>query len=77
VTLIVDKQDSHLTLPLADRFTGERLDQAIQVVLNSVVFRSSGQDLTTWGTYIEMVSRFSEPVLLALAVLAMRSRIKR
>lgn len=77
VTLIVDKQDPHLTLPLDDRFTEERLDQAIQVVLNSVVFRSSGQDLTTWGTYTEMVSRFIEPVLLALAVLAMRSRIKR
>ncbi|MFD7409340.1 hypothetical protein ACFV7R_43460 [Streptomyces sp. NPDC059866] len=77
VTLIVDKQDPQLTLPLDDRFTGERLDQAIQVVLNSVVFRSSGQDLTAWGTYTEMVSRFTEPVLLALAVLAMRSRIKR
>ncbi|MGW0633203.1 hypothetical protein [Streptomyces sp. NPDC002758] len=77
VTLIVDKQDPQLTLPLGDRFTGERLDQAVQVVLNSVVFRSSGQDLTTWGTYTEMVSRFTEPVLPALAVLAMRSRIKR
>ncbi|MER6010117.1 pentapeptide repeat-containing protein [Streptomyces bluensis] len=77
VTLIVDKEDPQLTLPLGGRFTGERLDQAVQVVLNSVVFRSSGQDLTTWGTYTEMVSRFTEPVLLALAVLAMRSRIKR
>ncbi|MET9387690.1 hypothetical protein ABZY09_43485 [Streptomyces sp. NPDC002928] len=47
------------------------------MVLNSVVFRSSGQNLTTWGTYTEMISRFTEPVLLALAVLAMRSRIKR
>ncbi|MET8945411.1 pentapeptide repeat-containing protein [Streptomyces sp. NPDC004542] len=77
VTLIVDKPDPQLTLPVGDRFTGERFDQALQVVLNSVVFRSSGQDLTTWGTYTEMVSRFTEPALLALAVLAMRSRIKR
>ncbi|MEU5512625.1 pentapeptide repeat-containing protein [Streptomyces fungicidicus] len=77
VTLAVDKQDPHLTLPVGDRFTQERFDKALQVVLNSVVFRSSGQDLTTWGTYTEMVSRFTEPVLLALAVLAMRSRIKR
>ncbi|WP_259372233.1 hypothetical protein [Streptomyces pristinaespiralis] len=77
VTLIVDEQNPELTLRLGDRFTGERLDQAFRVVLNSVVFRSSGQDLTTWGTYIEMVSRFTEPVLLALAILAMRSRIKR
>lgn len=44
---------------------------------NSVVFRASGQDLTTWGTYTEMVGRFTEPALLALAALAMRSRIKR
>jgi uncharacterized protein YjbI with pentapeptide repeats len=77
VTLTVDKQDPRLTLPVADRFTEKRFDKALQVVLNSVVFRASGQDLTTWGTYTEMVSRFTEPVLLALAVLAMRSRIKR
>ncbi|WP_406448123.1 pentapeptide repeat-containing protein [Streptomyces sp. NBC_00876] len=77
VTLTVDKEDPRLTLPVGDRFTGERADKAVQVVLNSVVFRASGQDLTTWGTYTEMVSRFTEPVLLALAVLAMRSRIKR
>ncbi|MEE4492689.1 pentapeptide repeat-containing protein [Streptomyces sp. BE230] len=77
VTLTVDKEDPRLTLPAGERFTGERADKAVQVVLNSVVFRASGQDLTTWGTYTEMVSRFTEPVLLALAVLAMRSRIKR
>ncbi|MER6625394.1 hypothetical protein [Streptomyces sp. NPDC000931] len=77
VTLAVDKQDPQLTLPVSDRFTQERFDKALRVVLNSVVFRSSGQDLTTWGTYTEMVSRFTEPVLLALAILAMRSRIKR
>ncbi|MDX3643481.1 pentapeptide repeat-containing protein [Streptomyces sp. MB09-02B] len=77
VTLAVDKQDPQLTLPVGDRFTEKRFDKALQVVLNSVVFRSSGQDLTTWGTYTEMASRFTEPVLLALAILAMRSRIKR
>lgn len=77
VTLTVDTEDPRLTLPVGDRFTGKRADKAVQVVLNSVVFRAGGQDLTTWGTYTEMVSRFTEPVLLALAVLAMRSRIKR
>lgn len=77
VTLVVDKEDPRLTLPVADRFTGERTDKAVQVVLNSVVFRTSGQDLTTWGTYTEMISRFLEPVLLALAALAIRGRIKR
>ncbi|MFE7012668.1 pentapeptide repeat-containing protein [Streptomyces sp. NPDC057651] len=67
VTLVVDKKDPKLTLSVADRFSCDRFDKSVQVVLNSVVFRSSGQDLTTWGTYTEMVSRFTEPVLLALA----------
>jgi hypothetical protein len=62
---------------LADRMSGERLEKSTQVVVNSVVFRSSGQDLTTAGTYIEMLSRVSEPLLLGLAVLAIRSRVKR
>jgi hypothetical protein len=59
-----------------DRFTGKRLEKALNVTLNSVVFRSSGQDLTTAGTYIEMTSRLVESALLALAVLAVRGRIE-
>ncbi|MEU1938188.1 hypothetical protein ACH49O_30245 [Streptomyces coeruleorubidus] len=43
----------------------------------AVALPSSSQGLTTWGTCTEMASRFTEPVLLALAVLAVRSRIKR
>ena len=77
VTLAVDKPSPVLTLPLADRFTSERFEKTLRIVLNSVIFRSSGQELTTWGTYIEMVSRFTEPVFLGLAVLAVRGRIKR
>ncbi|MFD0448956.1 hypothetical protein [Streptomyces rhizosphaericus] len=46
-------------------------------MVNSVVFRSSGQDLTTTGTYTEMASRPTEPVLLGLAALAIRGRVKR
>lgn len=42
-----------------------------------MVFRSSGQDLTTAGTHIEMTSRLTEPVLLGFAVLAIRNRVKR
>ncbi|MGA5270287.1 pentapeptide repeat-containing protein [Streptomyces lydicamycinicus] len=63
--------------PLAQRMTSQRFEKALRVVINSVVFRSSGQDLTTFGTYAEMVSRLTEPVLLGLAVLAVRSRVKR
>ncbi|WP_405764067.1 hypothetical protein [Streptomyces sp. NBC_00080] len=42
-----------------------------------MIFRSSSQDLTTVGTYTEMASRLAEPVLLGLAVLAIRGRVKR
>ncbi|MFE5940177.1 hypothetical protein ACFQ69_32975 [Streptomyces sp. NPDC056470] len=75
LTLTIDKEDPKN--PSGDWFTGKRFDKAVSVTLNSVVFRSSGQDLTTAGTYIEMTSRLLEPALLALAVLAIRGRIKR
>lgn len=75
VTFEIDKADPEN--PTGDRFTGERFEKALNVTLNSVVFRSSGQDLTTTGTYTEMTSRVTEPVLLGLAVLAVRNRVKR
>lgn len=75
VTFEIDKKDPQN--PTGDRFTGERFEKAPNVTLNSVVFRSSGQDLTTAGTYVEMASRMTEPVLLGLAVLAIRNRVKR
>ncbi|MER6619517.1 pentapeptide repeat-containing protein [Streptomyces sp. NPDC000931] len=75
VTFEIDKGDPRN--PTSDRFTSERFEKALSTTLNSVVFRSSGQDLTTAGGYIEMASRFSEPVLLGLAVLAIRGRVKR
>ncbi|MEU5757106.1 pentapeptide repeat-containing protein [Streptomyces sp. NPDC047829] len=75
VTFEIDKDDPKN--PTGNRFTGERLEKALNVTLNSVVFRSSGQDLTTAGTYLEMTSRLTEPVLLGLAVLAVRNRVKR
>ncbi|MFC9506167.1 pentapeptide repeat-containing protein [Streptomyces sp. NPDC057002] len=75
VTFEIDKDDPKN--PTGDRFTGERFDKALSVTLNSVVFRSSGEELTTAGRYIEMASRFSEPVLLGLAALAIRGRVKR
>ncbi|MGR3871292.1 hypothetical protein ACUXZZ_22270 [Streptomyces graminifolii] len=41
------------------------------------MFRSPAQSLTTVGTYAEMLSRLVEPVLLGLAALAFRGRVKR
>ncbi|MFE7212477.1 pentapeptide repeat-containing protein [Streptomyces sp. NPDC057611] len=75
VTFEIDKNDPQN--PTENRWTGKRFEKALNITLNSVVFRSSGQDLTTAGTYIEMTSRLLEPALLALAVLAIRGRIKR
>ncbi|MGW3865689.1 pentapeptide repeat-containing protein [Streptomyces sp. NPDC005047] len=75
VTFEIDKDDPRN--PTGDWLTGERFEKALNVTLNSVVFRSSGQDLTTAGTYIEMTSRLAEPILLGLAVLAIRNRVKR
>jgi hypothetical protein len=65
------------TGPWAGRVTTGRFEKALRVVINSVVFCSSGQGLTTVGTYTEMSSRLVEPVLAGLAVLAVRSRVKR
>lgn len=59
------------------RLSTERFEKSLRVVINSVVFRSSEQDLTTSGKYLEMVSRVVEPAFLGLAVLAVRGRIKR
>ncbi|MEW2315208.1 pentapeptide repeat-containing protein [Streptomyces bauhiniae] len=63
--------------PLNDRLSSDRFEKGLRVVINSVIFRSSDQDLTTAGTYIEMASRLSEPILLGLAALAIRGRVKR
>ncbi|MGW4027813.1 pentapeptide repeat-containing protein [Streptomyces sp. NPDC004838] len=74
---VLHKSDPRLTKPFAERFTGKRFDKALGITLNSVVFRTSGQDLTTTGGYVEMASRFTEPVLVGLAALAIRGRVKR
>ncbi|MEV6976623.1 pentapeptide repeat-containing protein [Kitasatospora sp. NPDC093806] len=66
-----------LTLPYRERITAARFWKTVPMTLNSVVFRSSGQNLTPRGNAIEMTSRLVEPALLALFVLALRSRVKR
>lgn len=78
ISLTTDKPDPvNPTGSLGSRLTSERWEKSLRIVVNSVVFRSSGQDLTTVGTYTEMASRLAEPVLLGLAVLAVRGRVKR
>ncbi|SCK47154.1 pentapeptide repeat-containing protein [Streptomyces sp. WMMB 322] len=74
---VIGNQNPQVHADFPDRFTTARAQKAADVVINSVVFRSSGQSLTTAGRYTEMASRFTEPVLLALALLAVRGRVKR
>ncbi|MEU6390167.1 pentapeptide repeat-containing protein [Streptomyces sp. NPDC046939] len=61
----------------SDRFSWDRAKEAGLTTINSVVFRSAGQDLTLAGTFIEMTSRVVEPILLGLTLLAVRGRVKR
>ncbi|MEV1082709.1 pentapeptide repeat-containing protein [Streptomyces sp. NPDC050211] len=78
VRLPAEKPDPvNATNALHERLSTKRFEKGLRVVVNSVIFRSSDQELTTAGTYTEMASRLTEPVLLGLAVLAIRGRIKR
>ncbi|MEU4038662.1 pentapeptide repeat-containing protein [Streptomyces collinus] len=77
ITLHTSTPDPALHGPWIQHMSWARAEKATRVAVNSVVFRSSGQNLTTAGTYIEMASRLFEPTLLALAALAVRGRIKR
>lgn len=54
-----------------------RIDQSLRIGMGAVVFREAGQTLTSAGSWTVMVARFAGPVLLALALLAVRARVKR
>lgn len=77
ISLSTSTPDPALHDKWSKRMTWARAEKATRVALNSVLFRSSGQNLTTAGTYIEMASRLLEPTLLGLGALAIRGRIKR
>lgn len=59
------------------QWTGSGLERAAQISLGAVVFRDAGQQLTTAGSWTVTIARIIGPVLLALAVLAIRARVKR
>lgn len=65
-------------LPSASqRWTRERTRTALEVTLESIVFRSTDQPLTGVGIWTTDAARILGPVLLALALLAARNRVKR
>ncbi|MFD5801547.1 pentapeptide repeat-containing protein [Streptomyces sp. NPDC127020] len=52
ISLETNTPDPVLDGAWSQRMTWARAEKATRVSMNSVVFRSSGQNLTTWGTYI-------------------------
>lgn len=56
---------------------GQPFGSAARLAVGAVVFRDDGTDLTEAGAWTVLVARFLGPVLLALAVLAVRARVKR
>ena len=56
---------------------GQPVEVAARIAVGAVVFRDDRTDLTATGEWTVLVARFLGPVLLALAVLAVRARVKR
>jgi hypothetical protein len=56
---------------------GQPPAEAAQIAVGAVVLREPGAELTEAGQWTVMVARVLGPVLLALAILAVRARVKR
>lgn len=56
---------------------GQDFGMAARIAVGAVVFRDDRTELTAAGEWTVLVARFLGPVLLALAVLAVRARVKR
>ncbi|KOV84712.1 pentapeptide repeat-containing protein [Nocardia sp. NRRL S-836] len=66
------------TLPPPDqRWTAARVQRAVRTLVTSLVPLGTDQRLTTLGGYLVLVGRVLGAVLLGLAVLAIRARVKR
>jgi hypothetical protein len=77
ITLNTSTSNPTLKGSLHRRFTSARIGKSVRIVVNSAAFRSSDQNLTAAGTYIESGARFLLSILLALVILAVRGRVKR
>ncbi len=63
--------------PAGQRWIWQRTWTSTEVTLDSIVFRTTSQPLTTTGTWTTDTARILGPVLLALTLLAVRNRVKR
>ncbi|MBM7774250.1 uncharacterized protein YjbI with pentapeptide repeats [Actinokineospora baliensis] len=61
----------------AQRWTLSRAEKALQLATGAVAFRDAGQKLTAVGMWTVTSARLTGPLLLALAALAIRARVKR
>jgi hypothetical protein len=77
VTVTVPSAPATTSGPLRARWTADRVDQATRIALNAVIFRAPEVTLTTAGQYITLVARILGPILVALAILGVRGRVKR
>jgi uncharacterized protein YjbI with pentapeptide repeats len=76
IIAVLSEQPSYLP-PLNQRWTIERGQQAFRITLGAIAFRDASQRLTTAGEWVTTTARIFGPVLLALAFLAIRGRVKR
>ncbi|WP_327657184.1 pentapeptide repeat-containing protein [Streptomyces sp. NBC_00483] len=65
------------TGPLPDRFTGERAGKSLEVVSAVSLFNADETELTGLGKVIAFTSRALGTILLGLAILAVRNRVRR
>jgi uncharacterized protein YjbI with pentapeptide repeats len=56
---------------------GQDFGMAARIAMGAVVFRDDRTDLTAAGEWTVLLARFLGPLLLAMAVLAVRARVKR
>ncbi|MFF1781341.1 pentapeptide repeat-containing protein [Streptomyces virginiae] len=73
-----DLEESAAALPPSNqRWTSGRVKNSARVVAAAIVYPTSSQKITSVGSWALMVVRLAGPALIALAVLAIRGRVKR
>ena len=79
LTTPTGNQPIHVTIYQSDPVKDilARTEKATEITLNAVIFRAPDTQLTTTGRYINITARILGPLLLGLALIAIRNRVKR
>ncbi|WNV84750.1 pentapeptide repeat-containing protein [Umezawaea sp. Da 62-37] len=76
--IAIEVRSPPVTLPPAgQRWTTDRLERATRIAVGSIVLRDTDLQLTSTGRWTVNTGRALGPLLLALAALAVRARVKR